>query len=402
MRKVAGLLGVLLVLLPLVGVARFVVPAPEVDQLPRSALKQLAFVRAAIEDGADVAAQRSYPEGFFFLNALYGLAWVQVGLAEPDRASDAVREARWALARLQSPDGVAPFDKRLRPSYGIFYAGWTNRLLGGVLALQPTEARDPAEVSRFQAASAAIASAFSESGTPFLAAYPGRAWPVDSSVAVASLRLHDRLFGQRYGPVIDAWLSQVQSRLDPATGLVPHQVDASGNQLSGARATSQSMLQRFLAEIEPGFARDQYQRFRSLFVAHPLLLGPAVREYPRGTDGPGDVDSGPLVLGVSLSATVVTLGAARVQRDDTLAAALHHEGELVGVPVNGFDTKRYAFGAVPVADAFLVWSATARPVAAEPLNAGLAWWRRIGWFGLLALPFLLGLGLVRLGFIGRK
>ncbi|GIE93174.1 hypothetical protein Ari01nite_06390 [Paractinoplanes rishiriensis] len=55
-------------------------------------------------------------------------------------------------------------------------------------------------------------------------------------------------------------------------------------------------------------ATDQYVRFRGPFLAAPFGVGPAVRDYPRGVDGAGDTGSGPLLLGVSLSATVVTLG----------------------------------------------------------------------------------------------
>ncbi|GAA2476769.1 hypothetical protein [Winogradskya humida] len=99
-----------------------------------------------------------------------------------------------------------------------------------------------------------------------------------------------------------------------------------------ARGTSQSIIQRFLVDIDPAFARSQYLVFRSLFVVRPLGLGPGVREFPPGVELEGDVDSGPLVLGTSLSATVVTLGAARAQGDAGLAGALGDFGELVADP----------------------------------------------------------------------
>ena len=35
----------------------------------RGVVKQLAFLRAEIEGGADHAAQKQFPEGYFFLNA---------------------------------------------------------------------------------------------------------------------------------------------------------------------------------------------------------------------------------------------------------------------------------------------------------------------------------------------
>ena|SRR5215218_3133485 len=57
----------------------------------------------------------------------------------------------------------------------VFYRGWTNWLRGG------------------------LGAAFDASASPYLTAYPGQAWPVDSTVAMASLRLHDTLLPARFG-----------------------------------------------------------------------------------------------------------------------------------------------------------------------------------------------------------
>jgi hypothetical protein len=105
-------------------------------------IKQLAFLRAEIEDGADRAAQKQFPEGYFFLNVLYGLSWVQVGLDDPAQSADATAEVRWSLDRLAATDGTAPFDESLQPQYGVFYAGWTNWLRGGQIALGHSDAAD--------------------------------------------------------------------------------------------------------------------------------------------------------------------------------------------------------------------------------------------------------------------
>jgi len=231
-----------------------------------------------------------------------------------------------------------------------------------VLSLQPAGDADPEDVKRFDDDSAALGAAFDAASTPFLPAYPGQAWPVDSTVAIASLALHDRLRPPRFGPTVARWLDAARQRLDPATGLLPHTVDVdTGAPRETARGSSQSVIQRFLVDIDPAFAAEQYPRFRERFVTSPLGLGPAVREYPVGLDGPGDVDSGPLLLGITLSATVVTMGAAQVNGDSALAAGLANYGEFAGLPIDTPWSKRYAFGVLPVGDAFLAWSKTARP-----------------------------------------
>jgi hypothetical protein len=214
-------------------------------------------------------------------------------------------------------------------------------------------------------------------------------------VAIASLRLYDALVAPRFGQVARDWVTTAKTQLDPATGLFPHQVVP---QVSGARGSSQAMIQRFLVDIDPDFARTQYEIFKDKFVT-----GLGVREYPKGTSGAGDVDSGPLVFGRSLSATVVALGAARVHHDP-LADRLSREGELVGLPISGLETKRYAFGAVPIGDAFLAWSTSARPMITtdQPeLDANSHWWR-LPWLAALWLPALLLWGALRLRHRGRR
>ncbi|MEV0593210.1 hypothetical protein [Nonomuraea cavernae] len=377
----------------LAGAVRLIVPAtagPTGE--PTGVRRQLEFLRSALDDGAADEAQRLFPEGYFFLHALYGLSWVELGLREPAaERTVALREARWALRRLDSPSGRDPFSPDLVPPYGVFYQGWTNWLRGGALSLQPAGQRDPAALRRFAADSAALGRAFDASGSPFLAAYPEQAWPVDSTVAVASLRLHDTLLPPRFAGTVDRWLQDVRERLDPSTGLIPHRTDpVTGEPIEVARGTSQSMIQRFLADIDPAFAAEQYLRFRDRYVVTPLGLGPAVREYPDGLDGPADVDSGPLPLGVSLSATAVTLGAAQVHGDAPLAGALANYGELAGLPIGTPWTKRYAFGLLPIGDAFLAWSKTARPWVArtpDPPPATVSWWWRMP---LLSMLFVVG------------
>ncbi|MFD3509148.1 hypothetical protein [Nocardia sp. NPDC058666] len=377
--------GIVVTLACLVGAGRLLWPQPGLDQQPGSTERQLAFVRDSLDEGSDTAAQELFPEGYVFSNVLYGLAWVQAAHTDSALRDKAVRESRWALARLESDEGRAIFSPRLQPAYGVFWAGWTNWLRGAIVSLDRS---NPEEVQRFSTHSSEIAQAFTAAETPFLQAYQGQAWPVDSTVAMASLRLHDKLFGAKYEPVIDRWLEQAKTRLDPATGLLPHQVSpADGSMTTGARATSQTAIHRFLPEIDRAFAESQYALYREQFVAYPGGFGPALREYPKGVDGSGDVDSGPLIAGISLSATVVAQGAARVNGDRDLAAAIGSEGELLGLPLSLPGSKRYAFGLMPIGDAFVVWSSTAR-LLTEPTTAAerdLRWWWRLPWLGVLAL-----------------
>lgn len=369
------------------------------DRVGSDVVPQLNFIGSALKAGAGEQMQGLFPEGYFFTHALYGLGWVEVGLRQPDGAplrAEALQKARWTLERLDSPAGRAAFSASLDPPYGVFYVGWSSWLRGGALMLQAPNERDPTEATRFQADCAALAQAFDASPTPFLSAYPGQAWPVDSVVAVAALSLHDALFPpsyrSSYRSIIARWELAARERLDPATGLLPHRADSkTGQALEGARGSSQSVIQRFLVEIDPEWGRQQYALFRQQFVA-PFLGVPGVLEYPSGVAGRGDVDSGPLVAGFSASATVVEMGAALVHGDRAVADPLINASEVVGLPISWGGEKRYAFGLLQVGDAFLVWSKTARPwlapqavVSLEPVGV---WWWRWPWHGLALVLML--------------
>jgi len=83
-RLLRGGLAVLVSMAALMGVMRLVVPATAgATGEPPGVRRQLAFLRAALEDGAGEQAQRLFPEGYFFIHVLYGLSWVELGLRAP-------------------------------------------------------------------------------------------------------------------------------------------------------------------------------------------------------------------------------------------------------------------------------------------------------------------------------
>lgn len=330
---------------------------PDVEQ-------QLNWLGQALRQGAGEATQSWYPEGYFFAHAIYGSALVNQALLHPE--DEALRqrtllEVAWGLDRLESAQGRAPFPQQQAVEYGVFYQGWSNRLLGGWLSLQPEAERKPARVEQFHRQSAALARAFQQSPTHHLEAYPGGSWPVDNVVALTSLRLHDDLYGTNYAEIVDRWLVFTRAHLDPATGLLPHRINAQTGELyDGARASSLVMALSFLGELDAGLAQEQYTRFRELF-AEPVLDFVLLREYPRGTTGPGDVDSGPLLGDISPVSSGVALATARVNGDEETFERLIQLSEVVGLPTTLGAQKHFSLGLLPVGDAFLVLGKTIVP-----------------------------------------
>jgi hypothetical protein len=374
-------------------------PDPSSKRVAEEVWAELRFLRHALDRGAGKDMQQLFPEGDFFSHVLYGLAWVNVGLqsapGSPER-QQALSEARWTWETLGTPDLLRPFvrARTLSPAYGVFYTGWRNYLLAGILLLQAPAQLDAQELAIFEEQCDQIARALEANPTPFLQAYPGASWPVDTFPALVSLQTHTQLVDDRYEPVIEAWVESLHEHLDPRAGLLPHLVDyRTGRQIQGARATSQVLILRFLLDIDPDFGIAQYQAFRARYVVYLWGL-PGVLEYPQGVYGQtGDVDSGPLIKGVSLSATAIMLGTSRVYGDVTVSDAIWHAGEFLGFPVRYGGMKRYWLGQMPVGDAFAVWSKTAVPwlesIPRRTYHPIIPWWWRIPLNGLS-----LGIGIV--------
>jgi hypothetical protein len=349
--------------------------------IAEDALAQLANIGRRLREGEGAAMQKIFPEGWFFSHALYGMAWVNVGMQSTDATvrRRAAEETRWVLERMDSSEGVAPFIQHTQVRYGVFYLGWKNRLLGGLLALKPEQAPTAAEVADFFRQSEELGAAFRAQPTRHLDAYPGMAWPCDNVMALASLRLHDALFAPKFADAINLWVEFTKKHLDPATGLIVHQIDSStGAMLTAARASTQVYIHALLPELDATFAREQYAGFRRLFVQEWLGYLP-VREYPKGKSGSGDVDTGPLIFGISPSATVVSIAAARANGDWELAERNVILSETIGVPWTSGGEKSFGFGKIVVADAFLLWGKTHVPwspvtVADFPTTTP-RWWK---------------------------
>lgn len=389
----ACVLGAMLSLLAIVRVVR--APDPSEAGATRVAVAQLAHLNRGLEARAD-AMQEIFPEGRVFTLALYGLAWVDVGRGTRDGAlrARALAEARRALALAYAPRSRLGYGEAGGLPHGMFYEGWTAHLHAGTLHLGGGAAGDTA----FRAACDRLDAAFRGGGGPFLDSYPGMAWPGDNAAGAAALRSCGTLLHPRYTQTAEAWLRAALRHADPATGLLPHDAGR-----PDPRGESVALMIRFVHEIDPAVAAAQYAAMERTLATRFAGLLPAVREFPRGARTYSDIDSGPVLLGVSAPASVVGIAAARMTGHHRAAADLRASPEVLAVPLQWDGRRSYAFSALPIGDAFLAWASVVRPwnAAAAPANGATpyAGWRTV-WFGLWGL--VLALSLARLVRISRK
>jgi hypothetical protein len=345
-----------------------------------TAMAQLRFLEKSLDEGGAERMQSMFPEGYVFTWALYGLASAQVARALPPsdtRRGEALRAAGRAVAHVDSDHAKAKFVQDMEPRYGAFYASWSLYLRSSVLRASRTLEPTPFDLRKYERDCDSLASALARSESPYLPSYPGAVWPADIVIGVAALSIADSIFAGRYQSIVARWVGAVRKRVDPHYGAIPHAANAvDGSVLGGPRGESLALMSFVLADVDRSLAKQQYDVLRQNFVDYTWGVA-GVREYPRGVDGPGDVDSGPIVLGFSGPATVVGAGAAIANGDEDLATTLLATAELLGFPIEIAGRRRYAGGYLPVGDAFLAW---ARSAPAPPLRTQYAalvprWWR---------------------------
>lgn len=332
------------------------------DERTKSAvIKQLNFLEHELKlNDLGVEMQKLFPEGFFFANVLYGLTWSELALSydlDSVQYDKAFEESQYAFQQIDSDFGRSIFSAEMAPAYGAFYIGWKNYLLGKMLSFHSTNELDSLQ---FTENCEIISGALSESSTPYLQSYPSFAWPADIFMCIASLKIHDQLFKPKYENTIKLWIESVRKHLDPYTGLIPHSVDPeTAEPLEGARGSSISLILRVLSEIDYTFAKEQFELYREYFAIHRLGV-PAISEYPKGVDGRGDVDSGPVIWDVGFSGTIVSIGTYKAMGDFRTATRISRAMEGYGFSYTIKKRKRYLFGSLPIADAFIAWSRVAR------------------------------------------
>lgn len=326
------------------------------DTLNIELLAELHGLKSAIMNNADKDMQQLFPEGFLFMNALYGLSWCNfIGRLDPSSKyfNEGVQEIQRAYDKINSAQGQSSFDDSLPIPYGAFYAGWSTYLLARKLNLEQPESSNLDEVKNFKSQCLQISRVIRS--TPFPVSYRGGAWPADAMICIAALSLHDRMYTPLYSDIIAVWIEAVKSKLD-LHGLIPHAVNASTGEISeNARGSSQSLMLIFLHDIDESFANQQYKIYKTKFPEGRFGLN-GLREYPRDVPGGADVDSGPVVFGMGSAATIVGMGTMYQFNENREGNRINDTVEALGLSFNISGRKMYLLGALPMADAFVCWA----------------------------------------------
>ena len=157
----------------------------------------------------------------------------------------------------------------------------------------------------------------------------GLRWPADQTVTLAGLARFDAAHGTRLLTApLEGWREVMLKNLDPKTGLPKSELTGKGPGAKYPRGCAQSYITRYLSEADPVLAAKWWAGYREHFLER---IGAVVgfREWPRGVERKGDVDSGPIIFGIGTAASAFGIAAAKAQGDTALAAQLEASASAV-------------------------------------------------------------------------
>jgi len=195
-----------------------------------------------------------------------------------------------------------------------------------------------------------------------LETYPGQVFPVDNTAAMASIVLSARATGRPEPPIARRVLDRLRKHsVDPATGLLYQRSRADGRPLDAPRGSGTALAVYFLSFADADLSAELHQALERRLAGGALGFR-AVREYPDTVKrGDGDIDSGPLLFGLSVSATGFAIAGCRIHHDPVCYSELLATADLFGAPRGRADGGESYIAGGPLGDAILFAMQTALP-----------------------------------------
>lgn len=292
----------------------------------------------------------------------------QVILAQPDQRQALLPDLQLASRRLLEP-ALRSFGTERWGSDGLLEEvdGHDHAYLGYLaLALSLSRQVDPAPDWReaHDALIEKLARRVAASPSGLIETYPGEAYPVDVSSIVGAVAVHDRVTGGHHPELLAHFRKQLRARyLDPQSGLLSQCARADiGAPLGPARGSGTALATYFISFADRALARDLYRGLQKNSGSVAGFGG--AFEYGPGVSGGGDVDSGPVLLGVGVSTTGFMLAGAKIFGDEKRFRTLMRTTSLFGMPHQQQDRLHFAAGG-PLGDAILLAMITAGPGVAK-------------------------------------
>lgn len=183
--------------------------------------------------------------------------------------------------------------------------------------------------------------------------YPGETYVPDNAVALAALALAARAGLHVPEPPTELLRTIHLRYADATTGLLPFRLGPGCAPQDPERSSGAAWNLMFLGLVDEGYVRRIYPTLRGHFLHRPLPGLWGLREWPLGVDRGGDIDSGPLPLGLSPAGTGFALASAVRLGDTETEQRLLDTAELAGSSFELGGRRRYLLAPL-VGDAILL------------------------------------------------
>jgi hypothetical protein len=193
--------------------------------------------------------------------------------------------------------------------------------------------------------------------------YPDECWLFDNVLALAAIRIADRLDGTDHSAFLREWVATARAKLlHPETGLLVSSFTTDGAHLDGPEGSSIWMTAHALRLIDEDFARDQYARARKE-LGRELMGFAWSREWPKSWKNGMDVDSGMVipVLEVSAGGSGLAFVGASSFGDARYLDKLQTTLDFAAFPVRRAGRVQYC-ASNQVGDAVLLYASVLGPV----------------------------------------
>ncbi len=282
-------------------------------ELQRGLAEELVAFEAsddAVRHDKDRSADRFVGEWALVTHQMTALGLAQLCFSHP-KWKDRYRKVVTAAATKSFLPEMRRFGTRawhgedalasLGSSHGHAYLAYAALAVGMARLLDPSFPKNIAR--RHDALIAAYERRLLASPTGLIETYPGEAYPTDVAAVAAAIAVHGRATQTDHKKVLRHWADNVRRvQIDEKSGLIIQRMNAKTGGRSDAPRGSGTGLAAYFAGFADRALAAQLTVALDKHVSTFFGFG-AIREYAEGYDGSGDIDSGPVVFGVAVSAT---------------------------------------------------------------------------------------------------
>ncbi len=295
-----------------------------------------------------------------------GFGFGQLAEEHPEKEQECLRLMTDCIQQILTPrvkafdkdswNGMDPIDTLDTDEHHAAYLGYLNLLLSYHRFLEP-ESGFAALNDRI---TGALVMRLEKSSILLLETYPGEIYPMDNCAVIASIGLYDRATGRDHKELLKSWSARCREKYrDPKSGLLYQSVTSTGEVSDDPRGSGTTLGLYFLSFSDPDFSKELYDSAKTALFTSAFGFG-MMKEYPEGVEGSGDIDSGPILMGVGLASTGFMMAGSRIHGDAYSYSKIYATVDLFGAPLRRGEQLEFVTGG-PLGNAIMFAMLTAQP-----------------------------------------